>query len=428
VAADRSLDDAGLADVYRAAERGLQEHQARYPGAPAGRQPVQTLYVPADRFSTATVSEHGREARRLLDAHAPDGSALAHAVGLAMDPALADTVHARVADKLEREPVEDLRVDFEDGYGVRDDAEEDEHARGAATAMAQARSDGVVSPFVGLRVKSFADGLARRCVRTLDAFLTALLAATGGQVPAGLVVTFPKVVTAVHVAAFAAVLARLETALGLPNGSLRFEVQIETTQSILAADGRVALPALMDAADGRLAAAHIGVFDYSSAVGLAPGQQQLDHPALDFARHVLQVAAAGTGVRLSDGSTNAVPATDTAADLHAVWRRHAAHVNHSLRHGFEQGWDLHPAHLVSRYAAVYAFLLDGLDHVVARLRRWTDEQNAENPRASRAPGGILDEPATVRALTRQVRRAVACGALSAREAAARTGLAEEHLW
>jgi citrate lyase beta subunit len=410
VTADRSLGDDALTDIYDAADRALDDHDGRYPGPREGRQPVHTVYVPADRFTAATVAEHGAEALRLLAAHAPDGPALAGATGLALEAELAETVRRRVAAKLEREPVEDLRIDFEDGYGVRGDEAEDTHAEAAGTVVGCGQAG---APFVGLRVKSFADGLTRRSLRTLDCFLTALLAETGGSLPPGLRITFPKIVTPAHVAGFSDALGRLERRLDLDEGALSFEVQIETTQSVLAPDGRAALPSLIDAAGGRLDAAHIGVFDYSAALGLPPGEQRLDHPALDFARHVTQVAAAGTGLWLSDGSTNLVPGADTAEQVHAVWRRHAGHVVHSLRHGWEQGWDLHPAHLVSRYAAVYAFLLDGLDDALARLGRWP---------AQEAAGGVLDEPATIRTLTRQVRRAVACGAIDAGEAAERSGL------
>jgi citrate lyase beta subunit len=410
VTADRSLGDDALADIYDAADRALDDHDGRYPGPREGRQPVHTVYVPADRFTAATVAEHGADALRLLAAHAPDGPALAGATGLALEAELAETVRRRVAAKLEREPVEDLRIDFEDGYGVRGDEAEDTHANAAGTVVGRGQAG---APFVGLRVKSFADGLTRRSLRTLDCFLTALLAETGGSLPPGLRITFPKIVTPAHVAGFSDALGRLERRLDLGEGALRFEVQIETTQSVLAPDGRAALPSLIDAAGGRLDAAHIGVFDYSAALGLPPGEQRLDHPALDFARNVTQVAAAGTGLWLSDGSTNLVPGADTAEQVHAVWRRHAGHVVHSLRHGWEQGWDLHPAHLVSRYAAVYAFLLDGLDDALARLGRWT---------AQEAAAGVLDEPATIRTLTRQVRRAVACGAIDAGEAAERSGL------
>ena len=41
---------------------------------------------------------------------------------------LAYTIYRRVTEKLQREPVEDFRIDFEDGYGNRPDDEEDGHA------------------------------------------------------------------------------------------------------------------------------------------------------------------------------------------------------------------------------------------------------------------------------------------------------------
>jgi citrate lyase beta subunit len=422
-----SLPDGSLDDLLAGVEAAAAEHAARYPEPPGppggrgGRQPVHTVYVPADRFTAATASGWGAEAGRLLDAHAPDGDALAAAVGLD-DRGLAGAVRERVAAKLAREPVEDLRVDFEDGYGVRDDAEEDADAARCAGAVAEAWQRGSLPPFAGLRVKSFADGraAATRSARTLDRFLTGLLDRAGGTLPGGLVVTFPKVVVAAHVAAFADLLGRLEAAAGLPARSLSFEVQVETTQSVLGPGGTAALPGIVDAADGRLAAAHFGVYDYSAACGLPPAEQRLDHPACDFARHVMQVTLAGTGVRLSDGSTNVVPATEGAAAVHAAWRRHADDVRHSLRHGFWQGWDLHPAHLVSRFAAVYAFHLAELDRHTARVAAFTGRGPAVQ--------GVLDEPATIRALLGQLRRAVDCGAADEAEVADRAGLDPAALW
>jgi citrate lyase beta subunit len=408
----RSLDEATLADLVARVEEAAAAHTRRYPGDPGGRQPVHTVYVAADRFAASTGTAYGAEALRLLDAHAADGAALAAALDLG-DPALAAAVRERVAAKLVREPVEDLRIDFEDGYGVRDDAEEDRDAALAAAAVAEALAAGALPPFVGPRVKSFADGQHRRAIRTLDVFVTGLLE-RAGRLPDGLLVTFPKVVAAEHVAAFADLLGRLEAALGLPDGRLRFEVQVETTQSILDPAGRVGLRGIAEAAAGRLAGAHFGVYDYTAACGLAPSEQRLTHPACDFARHVMQVALAGTGVRLSDGSTAVVPAGDDTPAVHAAWRLHAAHVRHSLRHGFWQGWDLHPAQLPSRYAAVYAWHLEGFEQAADRVRAF----HAGAP----GPGGVLDEPATVRALVGQLRRAVHCGAVPEAEALAGTGL------
>ncbi|XRQ02892.1 DUF6986 family protein [Actinomadura welshii] len=376
------------------------EHRERRPGGADGRQPVHTVYVPADRFSRSTPADFGAEALRLLNTHTPGAGSFGAAFGL--DPEIAGLVRERVAAKLSSEPVEDVRIDFEDGYGVRPDAEEDAHIEQVVEAVATAYQVKGLPHYWGVRVKSFADGGHERAMRTLDGFLTALRDRLG-RLPGGFTITFPKVVAAEHVALFAEYLDRLETALGLPNGILRFEVQIETPESILDGDGRAAPRGIAAAAAGRLTAAHFGMFDYTAALGLPPHEQRLDHPACDFARHVMQVSFAGTGVRLSDGSTNVVPRNDGPDEVNATWATHAAHVRHSLRHGFYQGWDLHPAHLPSRYAAVYAFHLEGVDDVIGRVRAW-HEQAAGN-------AGVMDEPATVKALTARLRRAVDCGAL-----------------
>jgi citrate lyase beta subunit len=396
--------------LLRDVPAGDAEHALGWPGVPSRRQPVQVLYVPADRFTATTPADAGAEALRLLDAHAPDPVALADLFGL--DRELASDVRGRVAAKLAEQPLEDVRVDFEDGYVGRDAAQEDRDADATARAVAEAGAAGTLPPYVGLRVKSFTDGLARRSVTTLDRFLGSLLDAAG-ELPDGFVITFPKIVAVAHVRAFVEVLEALEDAHGLPGGRLRFEAQIETTPSVLDTDGRVALRAIREAGGGRLVAAHIGIYDYTAGLGLPPGEQRLDHPACDLARHLLQVTFAGTEVALADGSTNAVPADDSTAEVHRVWRRHAADVRHSLRHGFVQGWDLHPSHLVSRYAVVFGALLGGLGDALDRLGRWhRDEQG----------GGVLDEPATVRTLTAQVQRAIDCGAIDPVDVTARTGL------
>ncbi|WP_019630766.1 DUF6986 family protein [Actinomadura atramentaria] len=395
-----NLSFSAIEDLAARIESVRAEHAARFPGPPTDRQPVHTVYVPADRLSPTTPADFGAEALRLLNAHTPGDGSFGGAFGL--DPEIAGTVRERVAAKLAREPVEDLRIDFEDGYGVRSDAEEDGHVGQAVEAVAAAYETQTLPLYWGLRVKSFADGGHERAMRTLDGFLTTLRDRLG-RLPGGFTITFPKIVSAAHVALFAEYLDGLEEALGLPARILRFEAQIETTEAIVDAEGRAGLRAIADAGDGRITAAHFGVFDYTAALGLPPQEQRLDHPACDFARHVMQVTLAGTGIRLSDGSSNVVPRDDGADEVNRTWTTHAAQVRHSLAHGFYQGWDLHPAHLPSRYAAVYGFHLDGADEVVARVRAWHEQ--------AAAASGVLDEPATIRALTARLRRAVDCGAL-----------------
>jgi citrate lyase beta subunit len=334
-----------------------------------------------------------------------------------VDAAVAERTRARVRAKLERAPVEDLRVDFEDGYGTRPDDEEDWHAEEAARAVQASRADGTAPPSFGLRVKSFVDGAEARSLRTLDTFLTSLTEAAG-ELPDGFVVTLPKVETPEHVAIFAEALERLEIGLGFAERALRFEVQVETPRSVLGPDGSVAAGSILDAAGGRLAALHFGVFDYTASLGLMPWEQRLDHPANDFARHALQVALAGTGVRISDGSSNVAPVSDRTDDVHAAWRVHADHVRHSLSDGFVQGWDLHPAQLASRYAAVYGWLLPHLDDATSRVRAW---------REGVAAAGVLDEPATVTSLLRYLRFAVSSGAVDEAEVLDNAGLARDEL-
>ena len=220
-----------------------------------GRQPLQTLYVPADRVTRSTVLEVGAEALRLTRAHAADADAFVDAFGVPAN--VAERTRERTLARLDRLPVEDLRVDFEDGYGVRDDDEEDQHAEETARAVLQARGDPSAPPSFGLRVKSFHDGgLERRSRRTLERFVSALAGAAGG-LPHGFVVTFPKVTDPAQVAAFADTLGELESKLGLGDDRLRFEVQVETPRSVLGLDGAAAAPSILDAAGGQIGRAHV---------------------------------------------------------------------------------------------------------------------------------------------------------------------------
>jgi citrate lyase beta subunit len=363
---------------------------------PDGRQPVHTCYVPASAVTDDVVRDWGAQALAALDAH---GGALAALLPEELAPAIRDRVRA----KLVAEPVEDLRIDFEDGYGAPDDAVEDDDAERTAGVVAKWRDDGVLPPYVGLRMKSFdTRALRERGIRTLDVFLTAL-----GDPPPGFVITFPKVTSVDQVEVFGEVL----DLFGLP---LRFEIQVETTQSIVDAEGRLAIPRFVEAGRGRVSGLHFGTYDYTAGCGLGAAHQHLAHGACDFARNVMQVSAANAGVRVSDGSTNVLPVGDAVAE---GWRTHYGLVRRSLAHGFYQGWDLHPAQLVTRYAAVHAFYLEGVEADARRLKAYVD----------RAGGTVLDEPATAQALSSSFLRALDCAALDEAEVLRVTGLRVEDL-
>ncbi|MFC5033293.1 aldolase [Streptomyces sp. So13.3] len=384
----------------------------RYPGDPGTRQPVHTVYVPADAFTADTVRSWGRQALAALDEHAPDAAALARVLGLSDE--LAGPVHDRVRAKLEREPVEDLRIDFEDGYGQRPDAEEDAAAVAAARIVSAAVEDGTAPPYIGIRMKCMEAAVRDRGIRTLDIFLSTLM--RSGGLPDGLVLTLPKVTFPQQVSAMVRLCEEFEKAHGLTPGRIGFEIQIETTQSILGPDGTATVPRLIDAAEGRATGLHYGTFDYSASCGVSAAYQSMDHPVADYAKAVMQVAAAGTGVRLSDGSTNVLPVGPT-AQVHDAWRLHHGLVRRSLARAYYQGWDMHPGHLPTRYAAVYAFYREGLDTAAARLAAYV----------AKAGGDVMDEPATAKALSGYLLRGLDCGAVDLEEVTARTGLGRAEL-
>lgn len=374
---------------------------AGFPGDAATRQPVHTVYVSADQFSADLAPRWGRAAGHAVDAHP---AAFEEVAGAEVD---------RVRAKLESEPVEDLRVDFEDGYGTRDDQAEDADAVAAAGALAAAIAGGTAPPYRGIRVKSLEAPTRRRGVRTLTLFLHTFLEAGGS--PDGVVVTQPKITSVDQVAAMVDLLGRFEAAYGLPERALRFELQIETPQSILGPDGTALVARMIHAGDRRVTALHYGTYDYSAFCGVAAAQQSMEHPVADHAKLVMQAAAAGTGVRLSDGSTNVLPVGDAEQVRHG-WRLHARLVRRSLDRGYYQGWDLHPAQLPTRFAATYAFYREGFPAAAQRLRTYL------RPPGQAGTGAVLDEPATARALSDQVVRGVDCGALDVAEVAAATGL------
>ncbi|WP_410571718.1 DUF6986 family protein [Amycolatopsis sp. cmx-4-61] len=370
-------------DVYDAADARLAAADARvaasYPGERPGRQPVHTVYVPASQYKTRLVAGWGKQAMRVFVEH---GDLL----GVDAD------VYERVRAKLLTEPIEDLRIDFEDGFGrVPDDVED-----AAALAAGQTLATTGGTPFCGLRFKSFEAPTRRRGIRTLDLFFGALL--ENGPLPPGFIVTLPKVTAVEQVSVAAEVLARLESAYELAEGTLRFEVQIETSQSIVDLDGTLSVARIVHAASGRLSGLHYGTYDYSAGLGVAAAYQSMDHPAADLAKGLMQVAAAGTGVRLSDGSTNRLPIGDA---LPTAWAEHLRLVRRSLQRGFYQGWDLHPHQLPTRFAATYKFYRAGFPEAAERLRAY----------AGKTAGGVLDEPATAQALAVYLLRGLDCGAL-----------------
>jgi citrate lyase beta subunit len=426
------------AEHLNALSSANRKFTAVYPGDRAVRQPVHTVYGGAQLYKAETTQRLGELARASLATFAPSARDLAEGVGFATrggaSPAFVDTVYARVKAKLEREAVEDFRIDFEDGFGARPDAEEDETATRAALELARAMKEGIAPPFVGIRIKSFGEEWKLRGARTLELFLDALLPATGGRLPDNFVVTLPKVQIPEQPRTLVRLLELLERRHGMPAGTLRFELMIETTQAIVGPDGYCPMPALLQACEGRCSGAHFGTYDFTASCNITAAYQAMDHAMCDLAKGMMLLSFAGTGVFLSDGATNVMPVpphrgkelsaaqlAENQAAVHAAWQLSHRHIRHSLEGGFYQGWDLHPAQLPVRYATCYAFFLEGLASAAERLKNFI-----EKAAQATLVGDVFDDAATGQGLLNYFLRALNCGAIDLSDIA-KTGLTAEEV-
>lgn len=470
-----TLTAEALAPTLQSLAQSNAAYARVYPGEPIDRQPVHTIYGGGHLFKKDTARRLGDVALASLRDYAPDFAAFARAIGLRgceslpettagaaaidaafeKDPAaaaranpaaaFARTIYRRVVDKLTREPAEDFRIDFEDGYGVRSDADEDAHAAQAALETAAGMKEASLPPFIGIRIKNFGPDTHARGIRTLDIYLTALSQATGGKLPANFVVMLPKLVSAQQVATLVEILERFENAGLFPKGALKMEFMVETTQSVIDARGICPLPEFVRASKGRCIAAALGVYDYTASVGVTAQEQRIDHGACDFARHVMQVSLGATGLYLSDGATNIMPSalhiapeggalsTQQSAEnrqaVHSAWKLNFTHVRRSLAHGWYQGWDLNPAQLPIRYAAVYSYFLEYLPDATIRLRNFVEKAaraTLVRGAGGSGGGGVFDDAATAQGLLTFFIQGVRRGAISSEELAA-TGLTTDEI-
>src|SRR5438309_504917 len=181
----KSLTDDSRQAIGASLQTSNQAFMETYPGETDRRQPVHTVYGGAHLFRADSAIRLGQVAERSLHEYAPDFVVFARALSLPRseelpdvlgyatglnnrlendasavreeNPAawLAHAIYSRVQEKLKREPVEDFRIDFEDGYGNRPDAEEDGHAESAAIEVAKGMADNSLPPFIGIRIKPF---------------------------------------------------------------------------------------------------------------------------------------------------------------------------------------------------------------------------------------------------------------------------------
>lgn len=424
----------------------------------SSRSPVHVVYGGADRFAAGTAGKLGEIALRSLETYASDLGEFATAFELPggekiskserqynKDPEklkstseaawLAATVRELTLQKLRSEPIEDFRIDFEDGYGFRPDAEEDADAERCAAELAVAFHNGSITAFSGFRVKSYIPETRDRARRTLNIFLDDFLELTKGKLPENFVVTLPKVTDKKEVTAMCRDLKKIEKMARIKEGSVKIEIMVEHPLALIDRKGNFALRHIVEAARGRCVAAHFGAYDYTAALGIAASHQDINHPACDFARQMMLAALKPLGIRLSDSVTTEIPVpihrgeklsakqkAENKATVIAAWRTHFNNVRRSLANGFYQSWDLHPNQLAARYAAVYSFFLETADAQAARLRAFVEKATKAT-----LTGNTFDDAATAIGIVNFFRQGLDCGALRESEVEKATGLTREEM-
>ena len=365
--------------------------------AATDRQPIHTVYGGAQLFAPGLARKLGDRALAALTQFGPPEG-------------ISEAVANRIAAKLRHEPIEDFRIDFEDGFGPRSDAEEDHFAIAAAQAI---HAEGQPT-LLGLRVRCLNAETGARCLRTLDLFLT-----QAQTLPKGFRVTLPKIESPRQVERFIRALTQIETTLGL-TARVQLEIMIETPAATQC------LSQLREAGDGRIVGAHLGAYDYLAWCGVPAQEQHLLHPLCDHLRAQMQAVYGGTGIALVDGVTTVFPVPvdkthpENPRNQNSVqdgWRTHMAHVRHSLQFGFYQSWDLHPAQLVSRYAAVYDYFERSQVEHGRRLKAFLN-----TAAQATLAGNHFDDVASAQGLLDYFLRARACQALTDAEIEQLTGL------
>jgi citrate lyase beta subunit len=373
------------------------------------------LYGGAHLFSEGTFSKIKSLAKDVFDFAIPDPGSIRTLIGTDCSEGFYHQLYDRLAAKMNSEPLEDYRIDFEDGYGVRADEEEDHHAVQAAKTLSQLAASGNVPRSVGFRIKPLSVGSMRRSLKTLALFIETFLEANERQHSLKhVVITLPKVTNAEQVATLCDVLNAFEVAHHLSPGFFPIEILVECPEAFLSADGTIPLPSFLMAADGRCRSIHFGVYDFTSSLGIGSAGQAIDHMAADFARMWMQILSGlAPGLGVSDGIINRLPlvpkeSTPEAMDsFKNAWVYNYQQMSRSLKNGFYQGWDLHPAQLHIRHAANFMFVLSELDSAVNRLKTFIKKSST----ASHI-GGLFDDRASVLGLINFFERAIGSKILS----------------
>lgn len=386
---------------------------------------VHTVYGGAHLYKIDTVTKLQSKARESFTNLIPDEATLAkvfniHAESHSKTAWLIQTVYQRIKHRLEGASIQDFRIDFEDGFGPRPPAEEDFYTQAAADALAKTVDQGLAPCRVGIRIKSMGHQTRQQALRTLTLFLGRFIGQCPLPLPNPFIVTLPKVELKTEPAVLNQVLTHLEAEFGLVHNSIKVELMVESPLALMDSSGRCPLPSFAEACKERLLGVHLGAYDLTAGMDVPGPFQALSHPACIYARTLMKAAFGASGIELADGANHLIPIGEP-SEVQSLWGRIYQHVRRGLSEGYYHGWDIHPAQIPPRYAALYTFFLDHQENATRRLKQLLETYT----KASRV-GVAFDDAASGTGLLNFFRKGFSCGAFTSEDLKA-AGLSVEDL-
>lgn len=398
-------------------------------------QPIHTFYGGAHLFRFNTAKKMGELALRGLTSYAKNGDELLRVFAADTgvlpasdtrsqhEKALFAKIHSRLVSKLQTEPVEDYRVDFEDGYGVRSNEEEDDEAVRVAKETAKALEENQLPELFGLRIKALNKTYLKRSLRTLEIYISSLLENSNGRMPRYFIVTAPKIESPVEAKILNRALTEIEQKFNLPANSVYADLMIESPSAVISG-GKLNIGNIIDAAGERCLAINIGIYDFTSMLGVAAQSQEYKHPFAGLLRLLLKMEIVQKRIYLSDGATHILPVEiygkekDSAHPndalrsanrdaIHKAWRLAYNNNLHSLYYGIYQGWDLHPYQLIPRYVALYKYFLNDLSNSIERMKNFLGSDTNQS-----LTSHFFDDAASALGLYNYFVKAASCGAIT----------------
>lgn len=386
---------------------------------------MHTVYGGAHLYKTDTVTKLQSKARESFTTLVPEETTLAkvfniHAESQSKTTWLTHTVYQKIKHRLEGASIQDFRIDFEDGFGPRPSAEEDFYAQAAADALANTVHHGLVPCRIGIRIKSMGNQTRQRALRTLTLFLGRFISQCPLPLPNPFIVTLPKVEFKSEPADLNQALTHLESEFGLVHNSIKMELMVESPLALMDSSGVCPLPSFAEACKERLLGVHLGAYDLTAGMDVPGPFQDLSHPACVYARTLMKAAFGSSSIELADGASHLIPIGEP-SDIQSMWGRIYQHVRRSLSEGYYHGWDIHPAQIPPRYAALYTFFLDHQENTTRRLKQLLETYT----KASRV-GVAFDDAASGSGLLNFFRKGFSCGAFASEDLKA-AGLSIEDL-